>query len=161
MTASADLADGGEVAQVAQQAGAIDAAHARSSMGGLFACHQAMQEHAEEGGVAARGARYQKNAQILIKGMRDMGFSTLLSDNEAGPIIQTFLTPRDKNFHFENFYEDLRRRGFAIYPGKLTKRSSFRIGTIGKVDEAVMHGVLKAIREVLAEMKVTDLTPLE
>ena len=84
-----------------------------------------------------------------------------MSDNEAGPIIQTFLTPRDKNFHFENFYEELRRRGFAIYPGKLTKRPSFRIGTIGKVDEAVMNGVLKAIKEVLAEMKVTDLAPLE
>ena len=127
----------------------------------LVAFPQAMKEHAEEGGVAARGARYQKNAQILIKGMRDMGFSTLLSDNQAGPIIQTFLTPRDKNFHFENFYEELRRRGFAIYPGKLTKRPSFRIGTIGKVDEAVMNGVLKAIREVLADMNVTDMAPLE
>lgn len=127
----------------------------------LVAFHTAMKEHAAEGGVAARGARYQRNAQILIKGMRDMGFSTLLSDNQAGPIIQTFLTPRDKNFHFENFYEELRRRGFAIYPGKLTKRPSFRIGTIGKVDEAVMNGVLKAIREVLAEMKVTDMAPLE
>ena len=127
----------------------------------LVAFHQAMREHAEEGGVAARGARYQRNAQLLIKGMREMGFSTLLSDNEAGPIIQTFLTPRDKNFHFENFYEELRRRGFAIYPGKLTKRPSFRIGTIGKVDEAVMKGVLGAIREVLANMKVTDLAPLE
>ena len=127
----------------------------------LVAFHQAMKEHAEEGGVAARGARYQKNAQILIKGMRDMGFSTLLSDNEAGPIIQTFLTPRDRNFDFERFYEDLRARGFAIYPGKLTKRPSFRIGTIGKVDEAVMKGVLKAIREVLADMNVTDLAPLE
>ncbi len=127
----------------------------------LVAFHTAMKEHAAEGGVAARGARYQRNAQILIKGMRDMGFSTLLSDNQAGPIIQTFLTPRDKNFHFENFYEELRRRGFAIYPGKLTKRPSFRIGTIGKVDEAVMKGVLKAIAEVLAGMKVTDMEPLE
>jgi 2-aminoethylphosphonate-pyruvate transaminase len=127
----------------------------------LVAFHQAMKEHQEEGGVAARGARYRHNAQILIKGMRDMGFSTLLSDNEAGPIIQTFLTPRDPNFDFEQFYEDLRLRGFAIYPGKLTKRPSFRIGTIGKVDEKVMKGVLKAIREVLAEMKVTDLNPLD
>ena len=127
----------------------------------LVAFHQAMKEHAEEGGVAARGARYARNAQILIKGMRDMGFTTLLSDNEAGPIIQTFLTPRDPNFDFEQFYEDLRQRGFAIYPGKLTKRPSFRIGTIGKVDEKVMHGVLTAIAEVLKEMKVTDLTPLE
>jgi 2-aminoethylphosphonate-pyruvate transaminase len=127
----------------------------------LVAFHQAMKEHAQEGGVAARGRRYARNAQILIKGMREMGFSTLLNDNEAGPIIQTFLTPRDRNFDFEEFYEELRVRGFAIYPGKLTKRPSFRIGTIGKVDEAVMNGVLSAIREVLANMNVTDLTPLE
>ncbi|MCA3561653.1 MAG: 2-aminoethylphosphonate--pyruvate transaminase [Aestuariivirga sp.] len=127
----------------------------------LVAFHQAMKEHAAEGGVPARGARYRRNAQILIKGMRDMGFSTLLPDNQAGPIIQTFLTPRDRNFHFETFYEELRRRGFAIYPGKLTKRPSFRIGTIGKVDEAVMNGVLKAIKEVLTNMMVTDLAPLE
>jgi 2-aminoethylphosphonate-pyruvate transaminase len=127
----------------------------------LVAFHQAMREHAEEGGVAARGARYQRNAQILVRGMRDMGFSTLLSDNEAGPIIQTFLTPRDPNFDFEEFYEELRLRGFAIYPGKLTKRPSFRIGTIGKVDEEVMTRVLNAVREVLANMNVTDLAPLE
>jgi 2-aminoethylphosphonate-pyruvate transaminase len=127
----------------------------------LVAFHQAMKEHAQEGGVAARGRRYARNAQILIKGMREMGFSTLLNDNEAGPIIQTFLTPRDRNFDFEEFYEELRVRGFAIYPGKLTKRPSFRIGTIGKVDEAVMNGVLSAIREVLVNMNVTDMTPLE
>jgi 2-aminoethylphosphonate-pyruvate transaminase len=127
----------------------------------LVAFHQALKEFEKEGGVAARGGRYRKNAQILIKGMRDMGFSTLLNDNEAGPIIQTFLTPRDPKFDFDRFYEALRERGFAIYPGKLTKRPSFRIGTIGKVDEAVMHGVLKAIGDVMAEMNVTDFSPLE
>jgi 2-aminoethylphosphonate-pyruvate transaminase len=127
----------------------------------LVAFRQAMQEHAAEGGVAGRGQRYAANAKVLIKGMRAMGFSTLLSDHEAGPIIQTFLTPRDPNFDFEKFYEELRRRGFAIYPGKLTKRPSFRIGTIGKVDENVMTGVLTAIRDVLRDMNVTDLSPLD
>jgi 2-aminoethylphosphonate-pyruvate transaminase len=127
----------------------------------LVAFHQAMQEHATEGGVAARGQRYARNAEVLVKGMRAMGFSTLLSDHEAGPIIQTFLTPRDANFDFEKFYEELRLRGFAIYPGKLTRRPSFRIGTIGKVDEKVMNGVLVAIREVLRDMNVTDLAPLD
>ena len=126
----------------------------------LVAFHQAMKEHAAEGGVEARGNRYARNADLLVKGMRDIGFSTLLNDNEAGPIIQTFLTPRDPNFDFEHFYESLRMRGFAIYPGKLTKRPSFRIGTIGKVDETVMNGVLAAIRAVLDEMNVTDLSPL-
>ena len=127
----------------------------------LVAFHQAMREHQREGGVAARGKRYARNAQILVDGMRGMGFSTLLDDAESGPIIQTFLTPRDPNFDFEHFYEALRARGFAIYPGKLTRRPSFRIGTIGKIDERVMKGVLKAIREVLAQMNVTDMAPLE
>ncbi len=127
----------------------------------LVAFHQALKEHEAQGGVAARGARYARNADALIDGMREMGFSTLLDDNMAGPIIQTFLTPRDPNFYFESFYKALRKRGFAIYPGKLTKRPSFRIGTIGQIDEIVIAAALAAVREVLGEMNVTDLAPLE
>jgi 2-aminoethylphosphonate-pyruvate transaminase len=89
-----------------------------------------------------------------------MGFTTLLEDNEAGPIIQTFLTPRDPNFDFEPFYEALRARGFAIYPGKLTKRPSFRIGTIGQIEEATIKSAVAAIGDVLKEMNVADLSPL-
>ena len=92
--------------------------------------------------------------------MTEMGFSTLLQEGLAGPIIQTFLTPRDPNFHFEQFYEALRVRGFTIYPGKLTKRPSFRIGTIGQIDERVIAAALQAIREVMSEMGVKDFAPL-
>ena len=91
--------------------------------------------------------------------MRDLGFETLLADSEAGPIIQTFLMPNDANFRFDAFYDALRERGFAIYPGKLTEAPSFRIGTIGHFDETVMQGVVRAIAEVLDEMKVADVKP--
>ncbi len=125
----------------------------------LVAFHQALREHAEEGGIEARGARYGANRDVLVDGMRGLGFVTLLDDVEAGPIIQTFLTPADPNFHFETFYEALRARGYAIYPGKLTKRDSFRIGTIGRLDETVMRGVVQAIKEVMREMGVTSAAP--
>jgi 2-aminoethylphosphonate-pyruvate transaminase len=127
----------------------------------LVAFQKALEEYAREGGLAARNARYARNAEVLIKGMREMGIDTLLRDHQKGPIIQTFLTPRDPNFRFETFYELLRQRGYAIYPGKLTKRPSFRIGTIGQIDETVIRNALTAIREVLKEMKVTDMRPLE
>jgi 2-aminoethylphosphonate-pyruvate transaminase len=127
----------------------------------LVAFHQALHELKDEGGVAARGARYARNAAILIMGLGALGIKPLLDNNEAGPIIQTFLTPRDPNFKFEIFYEALRAKGFAIYPGKLTKRDSFRIGTIGKLDDAVMERVVVAIGEVLKNMNVRDLAPLE
>jgi 2-aminoethylphosphonate-pyruvate transaminase len=126
----------------------------------LVAFDQALKEHEQQGGVEGRGARYARNAKALVAGMTEMGFSTLLQEGIAGPIIQTFLTPRDLNFHFEQFYEALRARGFTIYPGKLTKRPSFRIGTIGQIDERVIAAVLQAIREVMSEMGVKDFTPI-
>jgi 2-aminoethylphosphonate-pyruvate transaminase len=125
----------------------------------LAAFHQALKEFHDEGGVAARGARYQRNKDVLLAGMREMGFETLLPDDQSGPIIQTFLTPADGRFDFNRFYEALRIRGFAIYPGKLTKTPSFRIGTIGQLDETVMRGVLSAIADVLKELGVTNTKP--
>ncbi len=125
----------------------------------LVAFHQALKEFAAEGGVEARGERYGANRDVLIDGMRTLGFETLLDDTVAGPIIQTFLTPGDPNFDFETFYEALRARGYAIYPGKLTRTPSFRIGTIGRLDQTVMHGVVQAIKEVLREMGVTSAAP--
>jgi 2-aminoethylphosphonate-pyruvate transaminase len=127
----------------------------------LVAFHQALKEHTQQGGVAGRNSRYTRNADLLVKGMREIGFSTLLDDVNSGPIIQTFLTPRDPHFHFETFYEALRARGFAIYPGKLTKRSSFRIGNIGVIDEDVVAKALDVIRNVLADMGVKDFKPIE
>ncbi len=126
----------------------------------LVAFDQALKEHEQQGGVEGRGARYARNAKALVAGMTQMGFSTLLEEALAGPIIQTFLTPRDLNFHFEQFYEALRVRGFTIYPGKLTKRPSFRIGTIGQIDERVIAAALEAVREVMSEMGVKDFTPI-
>jgi 2-aminoethylphosphonate-pyruvate transaminase len=125
----------------------------------LAAFHQALMEHAAEGGVKARGARYCTNRDVLVSAMRELGFETLLSDAESGPIIQTFLTPADPNFSFESFCEALRLRGFAIYPGKLTERDTFRIGTIGQIDETVMRHAVAAIRDVLADMAVTSGAP--
>lgn len=125
----------------------------------LVAFRQALRELDAEGGVAARLARYQRNADTLLARLKGMGFVPLLGDNLAGPIIQTILSPADPNFDFEKFYNGLRDRGFAIYPGKLTKRPSFRIGTIGRLDEKVMANVATAIEQVLAEMNVRSVAP--
>ena len=127
----------------------------------LVAFAQALKELAAEGGIEGRLKRYKANQATLVQGMKRIGFVPLLEEAHAGPIIQTFLNPQDPRFDFEVFYRFLRARGFAIYPGKLTKRSSFRIGTIGQLDEKVMRDVLQAVREALKHMGVKDLRPAE
>lgn len=115
---------------------------------------EALHQHEEEGGVAGRLARYARNRDVLVAGMRDMGFETLLEDRWLSPIITTFFAPADENFAFDRFYESIKAKGFIIYPGKLTEAMSFRIGCIGQVDETVMRGVLAAIADACREMGV-------
>lgn len=122
----------------------------------IAALHRAIEEHAAEGGVAARGARYASNCKILVEGMRALGFETLLPDRLQAPIIVTFHMPRDPLFDFQHFYDSLKERGYVIYPGKLTVAESFRIGCIGRLSADHMRGALDAVRAVLAELGVKD-----
>ncbi len=123
----------------------------------IVAFHRALVEFRAEGGQPGRGRRYRENAEVLIAGMRALGFKPLLSEKLQAPIIATFHMPTDKAFVFQAFYDKLRDRGYVIYPGKLTVADSFRIGCIGRLNADHMRGALAAIGEVLEEMGVTNL----
>jgi 2-aminoethylphosphonate-pyruvate transaminase len=122
----------------------------------IVALGKAIEEHAAEGGVAGRGKRYRQNCEVLVQGMRAMGFRTLLPEALQAPIIVTFHMPTDPKFVFQTFYDRLKDRGYVIYPGKLTVADSFRIGCIGRLYPKDMQGALAAVREVLDEMRVTN-----
>lgn len=120
----------------------------------VAAFHQALAEFRDEGGVAGRGRRYAENCRVLVDGMRALGFTPLLPPALQAPVIVTFRMPRHPRFAFERFYDALRRRGYVIYPGKLTVADSFRIGCIGRLYPEDMRGALAAVRDALAEMQV-------
>jgi 2-aminoethylphosphonate-pyruvate transaminase len=120
----------------------------------LLAFRQALQEHADEGGVGARRARYEANCAVLTAGMAELGFAPYVADAHRGAIISTFLFPDDARFDFARFYAALADRGFVIYPGKLTEADCFRIGSIGRLFPSDMRNLLAAVRDALAEMGV-------
>jgi 2-aminoethylphosphonate-pyruvate transaminase len=125
----------------------------------ILALEQAILEHEAEGGVKGRGARYRRNCDILVSGMRALGFETLLTDELQAPIIVTFRMPADPAFDFRVFYDSLNEKGYVIYPGKLTVADSFRIGCIGRLGEKEMEGALEAVRQTLKEMGVGSCAP--
>ena len=125
----------------------------------LAALDRALDEHQAEGGVAGRGARYRRNHQVLTDGMAALGFATLVPHQLQAPIIVTFLMPADTRFVFAEFYDRLREKGFAIYPGKLTMADSFRIGCIGRIGAAEMEAAVAAVGQVMDEMGVVSGAP--
>jgi 2-aminoethylphosphonate-pyruvate transaminase len=118
---------------------------------------QACREHEAEGGVPARLARYQSNWRRLIDGMRQMGFTTVVPDEFASPIVATFHNPAHPAFRFQALFEGMKRRGFVIFPGRLALANTFRIGCMGAVTEADIGEAMTAVAETMQEMGVTDL----
>ena len=124
----------------------------------LLAFDQALNEYEAEGGVSGRGGRYRANCDVLVSGMREMGFETLLPDELQAPIIITFRMPTNPEFDFNAFYDGLKDQGYVIYPGKLTVADSFRMGCIGRLDQQHMQGALAAVRAMLDRFGIDRIT---
>lgn len=118
----------------------------------LLACRQALDELDREGGVPARARRYRRNQRALRAGMRALGFTEFLPPALQSPIITAFRDPTDRPFDFPSFYDGLQRRGFVIYPGKVSRADCFRIGTIGRIFPRHIHRLLEAVRGSLADI---------
>jgi 2-aminoethylphosphonate-pyruvate transaminase len=126
----------------------------------LLAFHQALRELEAEGGVECRAARYRANCEILLAGMRELGFQEYLRPEDRGYIITSFYYPRHPKFNFVTFYTQLSDKGYVIYPGKVSKTDCFRIGSIGHIFPDDIRALLAAIRQTLEEMGI-ELSPAE
>jgi 2-aminoethylphosphonate-pyruvate transaminase len=107
---------------------------------------QALQELETEGGVGARYARYCENHSELVSGMTGLGFRCLLERELQSPIITSFFEPSEPGYSFAEFYSQLKSRGFVIYPGKVSRADTFRIGTIGNVFPTTITSLIDAVK---------------
>ncbi len=120
----------------------------------ILAFDQALRELDAEGGIEARGARYRRNHEALMEGMKQLGFRVYLDPSVQSCIITSFYFPDDPKFTFEQFYRRLSDKGFIVYPGKISQADTFRIGSIGRLFEADMRALLLAIGETVKEMGI-------
>jgi 2-aminoethylphosphonate-pyruvate transaminase len=125
----------------------------------VAALRAAVDQFIEEGGQPARLARYTRNCEALVDGMRALGFRPFLAPAVQAPIIVTFHAPADPAYDFRTFYARTRERGYILYPGKLTQVETFRVGCIGAIDANEMRNVVSAVGETLKEMGIEQAAP--
>lgn len=112
----------------------------------------ALAQYLEEGGLAARGARYERNCRELLEGFAALGLQSFLPSAIQAPIIVTIHAPADPRYDFKTFYNAVKQRGYILYPGKLTTVETFRVGCMGQLGERGIGGAVQAVREVLEEL---------
>jgi len=121
----------------------------------------ALEAHAAEGGPAARLARYARNCDMLVSGMKALGFRPFLDAAIQAPIIVTFHAPADTRYTFREFYDRVREKGYILYPGKLTQVETFRVGCIGAIGPDEMRQAVNAISDTLREMGIERMAPAD
>ena len=117
----------------------------------VLAFAQALRELKKEGGIPAREKRYRENNQLLIEKMEELGIRPYIDAAHQGPIITTFFYPDRHDFSFQEMYDYIKERGYAIYPGKVTQADTFRIGNIGEVYQEDILKLADILKEFFAE----------
>lgn len=120
----------------------------------VAALDEAITQYVEEGGLEARGGRYERNCKALIAGLGALGFRTYLDPAIQAPIIVTFHAPDDPKYDFKTFYQEVKKRGYILYPGKLTQVETFRVGCMGHFGDAGIPGAVAAVADTLKAMGI-------
>jgi 2-aminoethylphosphonate-pyruvate transaminase len=121
----------------------------------VVAVDAALEQYIAAGGQPARYRRYAANCETLISGMTEMGFRVFLDARIQAPIIVTFHAPADPKYAFKPFYDEVRNRGFILYPGKLTQLETFRVGCIGAIGPEEMRHAVNAVRDSLRALGIS------
>lgn len=125
----------------------------------VAALPEAIEQFVEEGGQPARLARYAGNCGTLSDGMARLGFRPFLRPEVQAPNIVTFHAPAHPAYAFKRFYAAAEARGFILYPGKLTRLETFRVGCIGAIGRNEMRQAVEAVADAMREKGILSGDP--
>lgn len=81
-----------------------------------FALQEALMEHAEQGGVAARHASYRARAERVGAALTAAGVTPLLDAGVGSPVLVSWRLPQGQSY--EALHDALKAQGFVIYAGQ-------------------------------------------
>jgi len=106
-----------------------------------------------EEGMEETIKRYQENASIIRKGLKDLGLELLLKEERfmSNTVTSTFLPMHIRVRDFINEMED---QGYVLYPGKgsLLEKNLFQIANMGQIYPKDCERIVKVIGKVLKEV---------
>ena len=119
------------------------------SVHAYYGLREALREFADQGGRAARHARYAALAGQVADGLAALGVKPLLAAAESSVVLRAYHLP--EGLPYAPLHDGLKARDFVIYAGQGALASSlFRISTMGALGETDMSRLLAEIRQLLA-----------
>jgi 2-aminoethylphosphonate-pyruvate transaminase len=110
----------------------------------------------QEGGRAARLARYTANMRTFYDGMIRLGLRPFVPLEHQGPIIVNIQAPDDPAWHLQRFVDALKWRGVLISNFHNTPTPGFRVGCIGAITPSDMAGAIEAMDLAMKDIGINN-----
>jgi 2-aminoethylphosphonate-pyruvate transaminase len=115
-----------------------------------YALREALREYQEQGGRAARHARYAALAEQVRAGLAQLGIDALLTPHDSSVVLRAYRLP--SGIGYPLLHAVLKADGFVIYAGQGDlSRTLFRISTMGEIGAADIERLLNSCRRVCAQ----------
>jgi 2-aminoethylphosphonate-pyruvate transaminase len=113
-----------------------------------YALVEALREFDDEGGLAARHARYATLAEQARAGLAELGIDSVLAPAESSVVLRSYRLPAALSY--ERLHDGLKALGFVIYAGQGGLSGTlFRISTMGDVHAPDIDRLLDGFRTLL------------
>ncbi len=113
-----------------------------------FALAEALAEHAEQGGAAARLALFRSRAERIAQTLRAAGATTLLDPADYSSVLWSWRLP--SGMTYAALHDALKAEGYVIYAGQgKLGPSIFRIAHMGDISRAQLDGLCAALARIV------------
>jgi len=108
---------------------------------------EALREYQEQGGRAARHARYAALTEQARAGLAQLGIEGLLTPQQSSVVLRAYQLPR--GIDYPKLHDALKADGFVIYAGQGDlARTLFRIATMGEIGPADIARLLRSFQRL-------------
>ena len=115
----------------------------------IYAAMEGLREYFAEG-EQAKWARHTRVFNAIHEELDALGFRDFIRRDLQSGLVVAALCPDDPNWDFMKVHDYCYERGFTIYPGKISGTNTFRLCSLGAIDESDIRDFFVVFREALA-----------
>lgn len=123
-----------------------------------YALRQAIKEYFEEG-EEAKFARHKRVNEAIHQGLEKLGFEYVIDRDKESGLVVSVKYPDIPQWDFNKVHDYCYDRSFTIYPGKISTTDTFRLCSLGAIDEDDIKDFFEVFTDALHSIGIE--TPLK
>lgn len=114
----------------------------------VYAAVQALKEYYAEG-EQAKWSRHLRVNKAIHEGIAQLGLKEAIDPSIQSGLVVSVLYPDNPKWSFEKVHDYCYERGFTIYPGKISTSNTFRLCSLGAIDENDIKDFMVVLKEAI------------